>query len=177
MIKNSHRNVTVLLYPFIASVTIHCNIASADAPLPLPSVVTICNPSKNHCATTNPTSSKTTLIKQSSGKTLWSIDRYIRFFQISNDGQSILAQSDFANLAPTYATNEHVLFEIYRGAKVIQTVKLGALFESPAKLQRTVSHLSWGWVEKIDENDNAVLSLIDGRKVSYSLITGHRVAQ
>lgn len=158
----------------VATLSLHCNIASADAPLPMPRVAAVCNAAKSHCATTDPSTSKTTLVKQSSGATLWAISRYIRFFQISNDGQSILAQSDFANLAPTYATNEHVLFEIYREAKVIQTVKLGALFESPAKLQRTVSHLSWGWVEKIDANDNAILSLIDGRKVAYSLITGLR---
>ncbi len=155
--------------------TIHSSLAGADAPLPLPRVATVCNATNTHCATTDPTLMKTKLFARASSTVLWSIDHYIRFFQISNDGQAILAQSDFANLAPRDATNDHVLFNIYRDGKAIQTVKLGALFESPAELRPTTSHLSWGHVEKIDADDNAVLSLVDGRTVAYSLITGLRV--
>jgi hypothetical protein len=177
MIKNLHAMSVIWRFFLTATLSIYCSVASADAPLPPPSIATICNATKSHCATTDPSTNKTTLFKQPSGATEWSINRYIRFFQISNDGRAILAQSDFANLAPTYATNEHVLFDIYRDGKLIQTVKLSTLFESPSKLRRTVSHLSWGYIESIDANDNAVLSLIDGRKVSYSLITGIRVAQ
>jgi len=108
---------------------------------------------------------------------LWSVDRYLRFFSISNDGHSILAQSDYADLAPLDATKEHVLFVIYRDGKPIQTVPLGALFEGVSKLQRTVSHLSWGHLEKIDAKDNAVFLLNDGRKISFSLVSGLRVSQ
>ncbi len=164
-------------YLLIAPLSIYCSVSIADAPLPPPSVKTICNVANSHCATTDPNSFKTTLVERSSGAVLWSVDRYLRFFQVSNDGHAILAQSDYANLAPMDATKEHILFIIYRDGKPIQTVPLGALFESVAKLQRTVSHLSWGHLEKIDAKDNAVFLLDDGRRVSYSLVTGLRGSQ
>ena len=140
-------------YLLIAPLSILCGVSFADSPLPPPSIKTICNASNSHCATTDPTTRKTSLVERSSGAVLWSVDRYLRFFSISNDGRTILAQSDFANLAPLDATKEHVLFVIYRDGKPIQTVPLGALFEGASKLQRTVSHLSWGHLEKIDAKD------------------------
>jgi len=161
----------------IAPLSIVCGVSIADSPLPPPSIKTICNASSSHCATTDPTTRKTSLVERSSGAVLWSVDRYLRFFSISNDGHAILAQSDYANLAPLDATREHVLFVIYRDGKPIQTVPLGALFEGASKLQRTVSHLSWGHLEKIDAKDNAVFLLNDGRKISYSLVSGLRVSQ
>lgn len=161
----------------IAPLSILCGVSTADSPLPPPSAKTICNTSGSHCASTDPTTRKTNLVERSSGAVLWSVDRYFRFFSISNDGYAILAQSDYANLVPLDGTKEHVLFVIYRDGKPIQTVPLGALFESTSKLQRTVSHLSWGHLEKIDAKDNAVFLLNDGRKISYSLVTGLRVSQ
>jgi hypothetical protein len=86
-----------------------------------------------------------------------------------------LAQSDYANLAPLDATKAHVLFTIYRDGKSIQTVTLGALFNSVSTLKQTASHLSWGHLEKIDASDNAVFLLDDGRRISYSLVTGLRM--
>jgi hypothetical protein len=154
-----------------------CNAAIADSPLPPPSIVTGCNVAATHCATSDPDKKTTRLVEKSSGATLWSVDQYYRFFQVSNDGQAILAQSDFANLVPLNATKEHVLFVIYRNGKPIQSVPLGALFEGTSQLRRTVSHFSWGHLLKIDEKDNAVFALDDGRRIAYSLVTGSRVPQ
>lgn len=164
-------------YLLIAHLGLFCRVSIADSPLPPPSVATICNVANSHCATTDPASGKTTLVERSSGAVFWSVDRYLRSFQVSNDGHAILAHSDYANLAPLNATKEHVLFIIYRDGKPIQTVSLGALFEGASKLTRTVSHLSWGHLEKIDAKDNAVFRLDDGRRVSYSLVTGLRGSQ
>jgi hypothetical protein len=163
-----------LLFPFLCAI---CSLSIADAPLPPPTITTICNVSNTHCATSDPASRKTTLVERNSGVTLWSIDRYFRFFNVSNDGQAILAQSDYANLAPLDVTNGHVFFIIYRGGKPIQTVLFGTLFESASTLERTASHLFWGSLEKIDAKDNAVFLLVDGRRVSYSLVTGLRGLQ
>ena len=156
----------------LALFSIACDFSIADSPLPPPTIKTICNVSNNHCATSDPVTNKTILFERNSGVTLWSIDRYFRFFNVSNDGLAILAQSDYANLAPLDVTKEHLLFIIYRGGKPIQTVLLGTLFENASTLERTASHLFWGRLEKIDTKDNAVFLLVDGRRVSYSLVTG-----
>lgn len=164
-------------YLLALPLSIFCSVSLADAPLPPPSITTICNASGSHCATTNPTTRRTILIERSSGAVRWSIDRYLRFFSVSNDGRAILAQSDYASLVPMDATRAHVLFVIYRDGKPIQTVPLGTLFESPSKLKPTASHLSWGYFQKIDAKDNAVFLLVDGRTVSYSLVTGLKIAR
>jgi hypothetical protein len=104
-----------------------------------------------------------------------SVNSYFRFFQVSNDGQAILALSDYSNLAPGNVTSGQVLFAIYRDGKLIQSVPVGALFNGSTMLPRTASHFSWGQFEQIDADDNAVFSLDDGRKVLYSLKTGLRV--
>jgi hypothetical protein len=163
-----------LLLPFLCG---FCSLSIADAPHPAPTIKTSCNVSNSHCATSDPASRKTTLIERKSGAPLWSIDQYFRFFNVSNDGQAILAQSGYANLAPMNATKGHVLFIIYRGGKPIQTVLLGTLFESVSTLERTASHLAWGNLEKIDAKDNAVFLLVDGRRVLYNLVTGLRVLE
>jgi hypothetical protein len=134
--------------------------------------MTVCNAPNTHCATSDPASRKTTLIGRASGEALWVIDGYNRYFDVSNDGRTILLRPDDANLAPVNASREHVLFIIVRDGRPIQSVKVGELFQSPAELRRTTSHLSWGHLEKIDAKDNAVFLLVDGRRVSYSLITG-----
>lgn len=161
-------------FMLIVVLCLACEAATADAPPPPPSLRTVCNSPRTHCATSDPVSRKTTLVSRVSGEALWSLDGYHRYFEVSNDGRTILLLSDYANLAPLNATNVHVLFTIYRDGRLIQSVLLGALFESPAKLQRTTSHLSWGQLEKIDVKDNAVFTLVDGRIVAYSLVTGRR---
>jgi hypothetical protein len=148
--------------------------AIADAPLPPPRPITVCNTSASHCAHADPATRTTRLVAQSSREVLWSIDRYCRFFMVSNDGRSILAQSEYANLAPLNASRDHALFVIYRDGKPIQTVTLGALFNSVSELAQTASHYSWGKLHHLDPKDNAVFILDDGRKVTYSLITGAR---
>ena len=152
--------------------TIAPTLSFADAPLGPPRIHDLCNATGSHCASSDPVTNRASLTEKSSGVVLWSVDRYFRFFHISNDGRAMLAQTDFANLVPLDATKERELFRIYRNGKLIQTVRLEVFFGGMFELRRTVSHFAWGYFENIDENDNAIFELVDGRKVSYSLVTG-----
>ncbi len=165
-----------LRYLLIAGLSVVCNGAVADSPLPPPGLTTICNAPNTHCATSDPISRRTTLVGRASGEALWVIDGFHRFFDVSNDGQALFVQSGFGNLLPTDVTRDQILFTIFRDGKLLQSVSIGALFDNPASLQRTASHLSWGQLEKIDANDNVVLMLVDGRRVAYSLVTGQKAA-
>ncbi len=161
----------------MASLAIYCQAAIADSPLPPPSLITVCNSPNSHCATSNPASSKTILANRATGEALWSIDGYFRYFDVSNDGRTVLIQSDFGNFLPLNAGVDQALFSFVRDGRSLHVVKLGDLFRSAAELTRTASHLSWGHLEKIDGADNANFLLVDGRRVSYNLATGMRLGK
>lgn len=162
-------------WPLIVAISFFSIAAYGDSPLPPPSIHIVCNDIKSHCATSDPAAGKTDLKLQATGETLWSLNQYLRFFRVSHDGNSILALTDYANLAPLNATKSHLLFVIHRNGKSIQSVVMGDLFDHVSSLPKTASHLAWGNVEQIDAKDNVVFQLVDGRKVRYSLITGQRV--
>ncbi len=149
------------------------NWVLADAPLPPPSLLTKCNISKSHCATSDPTSHSIT-IHTVNGKRLWSIERYARFFELSNDGVSLIVYTDFGNLVPLNATLDSELFTIYRNGAAIHTVRIGELFDDVAALPRTSSHYAWGNLLRIDDSDNAIFLLSTGQQIIYSLRTGTR---
>lgn len=147
--------------------------AHPDAPLPPFESLEHCNSSNTYCAVSDPVASTTLIRAAGSDQTIWSVPHYFRFITLAPDGAALIALSSSGNLVPLDATNETILFSIYREGKLISVIRMGDLFENPSLLPRTASHRTWGEIVRLTTNTVA-FRLPSGGVVNYSLRTGLR---
>jgi hypothetical protein len=111
--------------------------AHPDAPLPPFDSLEHYNSSNTYCAVSDPVASTTLICAASSDQTIWSAPHYFWFITLAPDGAALIAFSSSGYLEPFDATNETILFSIYREGKLIRVIRIGDLFENPSLLLRT----------------------------------------
>jgi len=144
----------------------------ADAPLPPPRLVKEVSRDFNIGAESDPQTNETIVYRQNQGpqggmargETLWKFPRWFRAFQVSNDGNTIVAEGDYLNLLPLeVAQDNYVLLTFIVRGKVIREVTVKQLLGSRSKLVPTGSNLSWGrGLYGIDENGFVFVDAVVG---------------
>jgi len=145
---------------------------SGDTPLPPPEVVRVASRNFNVGAESDPQTNETTVYRQNRGpeggiargETLWKFPRWFRVFQVSNDDNTIVAETDYLNLLPPdVARDDYVLLTFIVHGKVIREITVRQLLGSRSKLVRTVSNFSWGrGLYGIDDNGFVFVDTVVG---------------
>jgi len=146
--------------------------AFADEPLPPPEKMTVCSPTKNLCAMSDPTSSKTFVSSQPPKGKSWVIPGWHRWLFVSDDGESVVVGYDGMNLAPLDVSLDEPVLYFYHHGKLVRTMTLKDFYGSKSQLRRTVSHLAWVNTIGINKANQLVVELIDGRKIAFAASTG-----
>jgi len=112
---------------------------SGDTPLPPPEVVRVASRNFNVGAESDPQTNETTVYRQNRGpeggiargETLWKFPRWFRVFQVSNDDNTIVAETDYLNLLPPdVARDDYVLLTFIVHGKVIREITVRQLLGS-----------------------------------------------
>src|SRR3954468_22555539 len=125
--------------------------ALADAPLPPPSVVSVCSADQAFCAISDPAANMTAVRAGRNGSTLWQIPGWHRYLYLSHSGESLVVEFDGGNLLPADASPQSAMLQFYVKGNLVRTVLLREWFPDPSHIQKTVSHLYWGDVEGFTE--------------------------
>jgi hypothetical protein len=147
-------------------------LALADSPPEAPRLITLCSASGKFCASSDPKTHLTVVKAKSSEKVLWSIKGWHPSLAISNDGQSLVVGYSGGNLVPIDVTLKEPMLTFYQHEKIIRVVRLGDLYRSKSELTPTVSHLAWGTMSSIDQNNRIRVFLINGKQVTFDVKTG-----
>ena len=146
--------------------------ASADDPLPPPSQIVACSPSGKFCAASDPVRQVTLIISKPSDKVLWSIPGWHRWLFVSDNAESVVIGYDGMNFVDQdVSLNQPVIFFYDRG-KLIRMIRLSDLYRSKSQLQRTASHLYWGYILGFNRTNQLVVELPDARRVAFNAKTG-----
>lgn len=95
---------------------------------------------------------------------LWKFPRWFRAFQLSNDGNALVAETDYLNLLPSnIAEDTYPLLTFIVRGKVVREITVKQLVGSRSNLQPTSSHLLWGrGLYGIDRNGSAFVDTVIG---------------
>lgn len=146
--------------------------AFADSPLPTPETLTVCSPTGNLCAKSDPATKTTLVSSPTSLQKPWTIPGWHRWLFVSDDGESVVVEYEGMNLLPVDVTlGEQVLF-FYNSGKLMGVVTLGDLYDHTSQLKPTVSHFAWAHTLGINSDNQLVVELVDGRKVAFAADTG-----
>ncbi|MNM34988.1 hypothetical protein D3C81_456500 [compost metagenome] len=146
--------------------------ALADTPLPPPEKQTICSPSGNACATSDPATNFTLVSSHASRQMPWTIPGWHRWLFVSDDGESVVVGYGGMNLVPVDVTLKEPVFLFYNKGKLVRTVTLGDLYERKSQLRRTISHFDWAHIPGINQANQLVVELVNGKKVAFAVSTG-----
>ena len=115
---------------------------------------------------------RTNVVRRGSTDALWSIEGWHRWLFVSDDGASVVVAYDGLNLVPADSTLKLEVLRFYKRGQLVRTMRLGDLYRDKAQLRRTVSHLAWVNEISINQANQLVVELIDGRKTRISMDTG-----
>jgi len=76
------------------------------------------------------------------------------------------------NLVPLDVTLEEPVLFFYSSGKLMRTVTLGDLYERKSQLDLTVSHFAWVNNIGINQDNQLIVELVDGRKMAFAASTG-----
>jgi hypothetical protein len=101
------------------------------------------------------------------------LDDEHRVMFLANDGQSVvLAYINF--VWNNYSPDVVMVHFIHRG-RVVRHLTLHDLLPDLSKLERTVSHFSWGDFNGINDRGEFIALPVDGRAMRFDVATGHLV--
>src|SRR5688500_17637635 len=155
-----------LIAAFLASA------ALADSPLPPPEKLTGCSHARKLCATSDPATDVTLVSPQASGHDPWTIPGWHRWLFVSDDGESVVVGYGGMNLVPVDVTLAEPVLFFYNKGKLVRTVTLGDLYKRKSQLSRTVSHFAWADIPGINQANQLVVELVNGKKVAFAASTG-----
>lgn len=139
---------------------------SADTPLPPPEFVRQASMDFKFAAESDPKTNETIVRDnyRERGKILWKFPRWFRRFQVSYDGDVIVAETNYLNLLPPeIAQDDYVLLTFIVRGKVTREITLKQLLGSRSTLQPTASHLMWGrGLYGIDKNGFVFVDTVAG---------------
>ncbi len=134
--------VAFLLIGFLTS-------ARADEPLAEPARYATWSPNAAWCAVVDPAKG-TRVYKvgpKGSRKLAWKSKQWHRAFYLADDGEHAAAMYDGLNLLPLDYDPDAALVTFFRRGEELARVRARDLFPDGKGLRRTISHLSWGFVE------------------------------
>ena len=146
--------------------------ALADTPLPPPEKLTICSPAGTVCATSDPVTNVTLVASQAAQQHSWAIPGWHRWLFVSDSGESVVVGYDGMNLVPVDITLKEPVLFFYHNGRLVRTVTLGDLYKRKSQLRRTVSHFAWAHIPGINQADQLVVELVNGKKVAFAASTG-----
>ena len=152
----------------LTTLALLCAVAHADTPLPPPRAGTVCSPSENVCATTDPAANTTIARNRATQRVLWSLPGWHRWLFIADDGISAVVGYGGQNLLPLDVRLSQPVLSFYRRGKLIRVVALGELYKQLADIPRTESHLAWVSSVGFNHQNQFMLTLPDGRMVTFS---------
>ena len=136
-------------------------------PLPPPKVETAYSRNFKFAARSDPQTNQTVVFRQDRPdhplETLWTFPRWFRVFEVSDDGNAIVAATDEMNSLPLNVPETYVLLTFIVKAKIVREITLQQLFGSRSKLKSTPTSLVWGeGLRAIDENGYAIVDTVVG---------------
>lgn len=146
--------------------------ALADTPLPPPKALTTCSPAGTVCAISDPATSLTVVSPRAPQQQAWTIPGWHRWLFVSDDGKSVVVGYAGMNLVPRGVTLEEPVLFFYNKGSLVRTVTLGDLYTHKSQMRLTVSHLSWAHIPGINQANQLVVTLADGRTVAFAASTG-----
>lgn len=114
----------------------------ADTPITTPLVSTFCSQSGRFCAKSK-ASSSTTLIEHQ-GKQIWSVNSFVPYGFISDDGAVIASCYPGKNMVPNTANLSFTVIKLFDRHGRSKSIVLGDLYGSMRQLPETESHKEWG---------------------------------
>ncbi|MEO6325765.1 MAG: hypothetical protein ABIT01_14000 [Thermoanaerobaculia bacterium] len=148
-----------------------------DAPLLPPRLVEVCSVNDDKvCARSDPAKKLTTVFRRTkTGQLkLWTYPGWHRSFFVSEDGESIVIGDDGLGLLPLDHAKNPPLFRFVTHGRLVHVVTLNDLLPDPAKLKRTVSHVSWGHCIGIIQNGQFLVETADNELHAFNVKTGAR---
>jgi hypothetical protein len=140
--------------------------ALADTPLPPAQFTTEASIDFKFVAESNPKTKETIVYRQNGGsdrEILWKFPKWFRAFRVSNDGDIIVAETDYLNLLPLDIEDSYPLLIFIVRGKVTKEITLKQLVGSRSNLQSAASHLMWGrGLYGIDRNGFAFVDTVIG---------------
>ena len=155
----------------LALCAIGCN-ARADTPLSPPEKFTVCSPTGNVCATSDPGSNSTVVSTQRPKKILWTIPGWHRWLLVSDDGESVIVGYAGVNLVPVDVSLNEPVFIFYHRGKRVRTVTLGELYQRKEQMRPTASHYAWTQGASLNKANQLVVTLVNGKTVAFAAKTG-----
>ena len=99
----------------------------------------------------------------SNGQVLWTIEKYVKFGYVSDDGRYFVALYGGGNLIPLDASSDLVLLKLYCDGKLFREVRLSEIIDDMSQLIATASHFYWGDAIGFVESNKFVVRRTDGK--------------
>lgn len=146
----------------------------ADQPLEVPQNRKIEAPSGNCWTYEDAANKTTTAYKRINGKNtkLWAINGWYRVAAIASDCEHFVTGYEGVNLLPEDYSPDMVMLSFYSKGSLIRQVPLKELVKDLSKLEKTVSHWSWGHYIGLERGSYYRVKTVDRGEVVYDMKTG-----
>jgi hypothetical protein len=150
--------------------------ARADEPLEIPTSRTITVRGGRCWAYTDVATKVTTAYRRGKLKKkptkLWSIDGWYRVAALAADCEHFVTGYDGGNLLPEGYARDTVLLAFYRRGILIRQVTVAELIKDLSKLEKTVSHWSWGYYVGVEKGTHYRVGTVDRGEIVFDMKTG-----
>jgi hypothetical protein len=149
-------------------------LALADEPLEPPQSRRIVAPSGRCWVYTDAVRRSTTAYVNDKGKAraLWAISGWYRVAALASDCEHFVTGYDGVNLLPENFSRDTALLSFYRNGVLIRSVTLAELVKDMSKLERTVSHWSWGHYVGLEGGTRYRVVTVDRGQILFDMKTG-----
>ena len=117
-----------------------------------------------------PADNMTTVVRD--GEVLWSMPGWFREAALADDSDHLVFGHEGLNLLPLDAGADTVILTFVRRGEVIREVVLSEVLQELSSLERTLSHLNWGYYIGLDDAGRYVIETVEGRRLAFDVITG-----
>ena len=163
-------------YGLVVLVAVFVGLAARvhpDAPLPPPEIIERC--SGRYCAAADP-KANVVVVRQGTiserGNELWHVDGWERYFEVSNDGEYLVACYGGGNLLPLKYDAAWPMIRVYRRGKLVRALPLSEVVRDLSKLKRTVSHYDWGSCIGFASDQQYEIETADRGRLRFTLPSG-----
>ncbi len=94
----------------------------------------------------------------------------------AGDGTHLVIGHDGMKLLPLDAGPGMVVLTFIQRDEVIRRGALGEVMSGLSNLQRSVSHLNWGYYLGFDEAGHYAIETVEGRRLAFEVTSGRMVA-
>ena len=149
-------------------------LALADEPLEPPQSRRVVAPSGKCWVYTDAVKGSTIAYVNDNGKVraLWAISGWYRVAALASDCEHFVTGYDGVNLLPENFSRDTTLLSFYRSGVLIRRVTLADLVKDLSKLERTVSHWSWGHYVGIEGGTPYRVVTVDRGQLVFDMKTG-----